>query len=699
MSFLNFETLSGPLSKLSAKFDGFGLNLKYGVHYDIEADAEGVMKTRGRRRGALFSNHVTALGYVNVEYADDMSVYDGINKIMLGADGAPCYELVAAAVEKHYATNREEAVSYTRTYELCNDDNVVMILYNLLRYYHIKQLVKKDCKVSPEDIIYDDGHVQVDARSFLGINQERHAAEFDFNANIGASKLPEINKYTIDFLIEGVVLDCANMTETHINALRLACSSVVMEELPFRIAHNSEQACSELYYTNNKIDVSNEGVSFSDLSAENFKSALTAIVLNNRLQAQFDMAYAMYVQMIYQHTPRSAESFVWYVKRPTLVLSKARTARALHPLIIGGQPMVTDVSRWETFSAWRKHPDRAGLHSIALSEAVTCATFEYVTRANKFEDDPLRIVLGSVLISDTGLARELALANMRTGYNMKMPWVTTIGLRRYNWMDESELSKVLRVRVLDPLAARTYNIVNRIIAGGETVSLLQLLEIVPACYPILSMGVNVSKYYMNETYMEVEAKVCQETGNMRVYTAHDAHKLMAMLRVMGFNATVRRSEDNKTFSNWAPNANGHYVPAFAATEKQDEYFEFESENLVARQHNWLMLPYAEDKFKLKVKMNFITFSIFVDGQRKTILGAPVIIEKLKEGLGEVRVLGEQVHYTQVDVKGVDSVRAMQDFRRLWQTGMAVAQAEVFTGPSAVETVYPIQPPAPAEYDA
>jgi len=677
MSFLNYETISGYLRDVAAHFDKWGLNIKYGANFNIKAEFEGVTKTQGERSGALFSNHVTALGYVRCTEAFDQPVYDGFNAAMLGEDGLPDYDLVANAISKLYDTERDGGNARAILASSIKEDNSVMLLYNMLRLYAIKKLQEtKRCKVAPDDIIYDDGHVQVNAAAFLGINAKYDIADFEIrrvNNLVAAVQLQRGAKFDGG---DAYIANIDRMTAKDQTVLAIAAKDWPDQELPFRVCHPSFPAANIMVMHEHE-DKIRDVVEYDDLTAADVLTALARFVENMRIQAHFDMAYGIFCQVLYTHLPRSVEAFVWYGKRPELVMSKSKSPRGIHPLMTGGQPFVTDVSRWATFKSYLNYPDRAILHSLALSEAVMTSTFDTLTRA-KDQPDPLSGIVSNYYAYETGLLRDLIMAGMRFGYDLSMPWASGIGLKRYNWLDERVPSKLLNVRILDAMAPQTYNIVKKVINGQE-LNAVHLLELVPACYPILSMGIRASKFYMNELVQEVELHGSSLRNMLYTTDANDAHKAMSIWRVMGWDTTVRRLSDGAFFSNWAPNANGHYLPAFASDGELVQSYEFSAETITKRGYNWIEMPNITNRFKMRIEMQYLMHKIFVDGRDTRAFGSPVVMKPVDPSEGRRAVLGENMRYTAHIVKGIDAVQKMSDFRRLWQSSLEVADVEIFTG--------------------
>jgi hypothetical protein len=687
MSFLDLEAISGPIGKLAAEFKRVGMTVKYGTNYDIKAKMEGNGTTYGNRRGALFSNIATMLGFVAVERVDDISVFDGYNSIMLGKDGSPDPNLCVAAFEKCYTTDKKTSINHTHILMNQCRDNVVTILYNMIRMFVIKSALEQaDLVISPDDTIYDDGHVRIDAKNFLGIENEKKLSQFDIKCSVDVSVYTEIGA-GLTIAPENITFfEASQFSQSDMAVLRLACSDWEDQGLPFKIAHPVFQACNDLIVRHDldayRYGNDMGGFTWKKLKSAHIKAAIMRFVVNNRVQAQFDMAYGLVAQVLYSHMPRSAEAFVWYLKRNVMRLSGSQTMRGLHPIITGGTPLVTDTTRWQTYLTWIKSPLRIVLHSIALSEAVHCSTFDYITRDDPENDDPLRVIANNRFVSELGYVRELALVNMRFGYDMHAPWISDVGMRRYDWFEHERVQKLMYVHVNDPNAIAAYQLVTKT-GDGPDKHYMRLDTIVPACYPILSMGIRASKYYLNEHHLDVRLKAVPGTSKMRVYSAYDAHKFMAMTRVMGLNSTVRRSEGSRFYTNWAPNSNGHYIPSFAMTEQLDEYFEFDLDEVTKRHHNWIDLPSVTEDLKFSIDMEFMTFQLNIDANRIIVTGKKMELVPFKPELAEVSMLKPSIVYTQAEVKGINAIEKMQDFRQMWEAEATVADSEVFTGPTHI----------------
>lgn len=677
MSFLNFESITGSLNNLAATFSNYGMKIKYGVNYDIKSEFTGNGTTKGERRGALFSNHVTSLGYIRTNVIEDQDVFDGFNKTMLGENGSPDYDLMSAAITKLYDTERDGGPARTMLASSVKNDNCVTIIYNMLRLYTIKKMQRaRLANIKPGDVIYDDGHVQVNAAAFLGITEEHNIQQF--------ATAPIDNIGVFGALVRGATLDGGDVLVLNVEGMNANDQTVIQlaaaewpdNDMPFRVCH-PVFSCANVNVMAEHATKVKDVVGFSDLSPEQILLAIQKFVTNMRVQAHFDMAYALLCQTMYTHLPRSVEAFIWYSKRQVIKLAKSRSARGIHPLFTAGQPFVVDVSRWATFKSHCHYPDRAILHSIALSEAVMTSMFDYMTR-DPDEEDIMYTVVGGGYVKDTALMRDLYLASMRFGYTMDMPWPSQVGVQRYNWMDDQIMGKLMVVNVLDALAPETYAIVKRAVNGVET-SLVRLTEIVPACYPLLSMGIRASRFYMNELEMEVELNYNKRTGSLYTSDAYAAHRAMAIWRVMGWDVTARRRSDAAFFTNWAPNANGHYIPAFIDSGEIAEVYEFRAETIAKRGYNWCEMPNVQEKLHMKISMQYVVHKMYVDNVDVRTFGPAVVPKHAVAGDGEVKILGDKIRYSKFEVKGVDAVQKMAGFRMIWETGLTVADAELFTG--------------------
>jgi hypothetical protein len=363
----------------------------------------------------------------------------------------------------------------------------------------------------------------------------------------------------------------------------------------------------------------------------------------------------------------------------------SKSMRGLHNILVSGMPYNTDVARWHTFKNWVNAPHRIILHSIAFSEAVHCSNFDYITRKERGTlRDPLMQSIGNVRASEAGLLRDFAMINMRYGFEATAPWASLTGLARYNWLDVDIMRAHVEISVTDPLARANYAIIQkaREVADQEvTFDYLALRVVVPICYPILSYGINVSKFYMNETHLEAELTAPANLDILRTKDVHTAHKFMAMMRVMGVNCTVTRSTDKQRFTNWAPNANGHYVPTFLATVDPDEHYDFDVEQFTMRRHNWIMPPMFNDKLKFTMDLIYQTFQLNFDGKRANVAGQRLAIQTYDVAEAETKVYGVTTAYAQITLSGIQPVRELADFRIAWDIMNTVPDTELFTGPS------------------
>jgi len=285
MSFNNFEVLCAPLKSLSARFAKYATRIKYGVRYHIRALFTSDNVEKGKRPGALFSNHVTSLGFINCEMIDDMPVYDGFNKVVLGVDGIPDLGLVTETFEKHYVTKRDDAIAAASAVGSLKAENVVTLIYNMLRLFWIKKMQEDGtCTIDPDSIIYDDGHVRVTARTFLGINQTYSVDDFEPERTRQIKTLQGFDHRTRSVDGQIVIIRRGNMSDKQLTAIGYAANEFEDFGIPYRICHPTPRLCSVCVMPGER--QLSQMLNWADISSGDIHMAIVAFVRIHRLQAQ-----------------------------------------------------------------------------------------------------------------------------------------------------------------------------------------------------------------------------------------------------------------------------------------------------------------------------------------------------------------------------------------------------------------------------
>jgi len=682
MSFANYETITGPLSKASIEMENIGLTIKYGINCDLKFTVEGNGIEKGKRKGAFFSNEVTMFGKIKTEIVKDISVLDGINNSMVDENGLFSGEKLVAAFSDNYDIDNRLAVNMAQDIMGHKDDNTVFLLYNMLRLYFHKKLVETGIKlkINPDDTIYDDGHIAIDLKTAFDLKETKDVSDWKpFSVNkINFMRISDSSRLPKSF--KGCFLNLDKMLPNEIHVIELAAGEFDSSFDFIRILHPSPKVCNSIV----ALDESNPAITqphdnYLDMSSSTIYNSIMELIKNNRLQAHFDMAYAIFSQVLFQHKPRSAEAIYWLKKSPTIKLCESKTIRGMHRHLTAGTSLVTDVARWTTFNNFMKQPMRAIVHSIALSEAVNVSAFEYYTaRADSNFKDMLDSYVGSTHCDNTGLMRDMQLVSLRFKTKQYMPWASIMGLCKFEWLcDRIIPSSIVKIILNDLKAVETYDIITRYKESGEIDSYyLKLTELVCYCYPVLSMGINVSNYYMNDLNLSVEIDYDKEDKCFVEQDISKVNKMMALMRVMGWDMIATTVPDNKNYANWAPNTNGHYVPNLIRKLKRTEFVKISKGQFVKRSNCWIDLPNFSDKIRIEMTGEVKRFSIKIDGKEAEVNGTLVMMQSFDRETSTIKIIGRDVNYTPLTIDIEDIIILYQDFRKLSQINQLVAQTDL-----------------------
>lgn len=512
MSFQQFESMTGKLQGLSTLDPSVPLNVKYGMKYDVEYKIESNGETIGKRKNAYFSNHVTLLGNATCNKVRDINVFDGMNAAVIGIDGQISHDLVAKMlaglwdVDKKLNTSRVHAIMNN------NYDNVTPLIYNLLRMYYIKLLQESDDNkhVLANGRFYDDGHVRVNHSQALGVLRDFDLKTFKVDSSVPETPaaITDENNWDSDrpfnnFMQYRLAVNASDLDEKDLAVLRIACSAWPETDWPIAMMHESHQLNTQISVFNKpRAYLAVLDPKWRDYSSNNVLNTIVKYVESHRYFACFDMAYGMMTQIMYRHKPRSAEAIIWCKQPEEMNLSRAYSIRGALPALFGGTPFVTSTARVATYDNWRRQPMRILIHSMALSEAVHCSTFDNITRRRWVPQDRdeykepniLGGFVGAAPIKTCGLIKELTLAGLRFNKTFNAPWACQNGLVRYNWMEKQDIElEPMDLMLLDPASIAAYNlIVNQIFdeAGNviNTTYSMPLKTIPPCCYPVFFNG-------------------------------------------------------------------------------------------------------------------------------------------------------------------------------------------------------------------
>nr|UHS72408.1 MAG: putative coat protein [Totiviridae sp.] len=634
MSFLSLEQTLGKFKNLEGEDSALPKTVKYGLSFKIKFEAESVGKTYGKRNAALFSNLATMVGKVNCEIIPDVPLFDGVNNQIIDPDtGFPVENLITKVLNTSWDKETKTNINRVKMFMNSPYDNAVSALYNMLRLMYIKKYeeIHGNTPITQQDIVYDDGHVRMNMQQVFNMHDDWSFDDTMWPVMVNIRTIATDHNNIMDGQAEGPVdmahshfiINTSGLTTKDIIVIRTALSEFDFDDAPLRLFHNSPRLNDNLWIqmTGSRNVSRNTSLTIGDLSYSDIGMAIRRLVTTHRLQADFDIAYAMVAQVLYGHVPRSAESMIWWSKSNTMKLPYSGLIRGGITAMLGGAPYVTDVTRWQTFKSWLSQPHRIIFHSIGMSEAVTVSTFDYVTRRrwtpedrNDFDEiDGLDKIIGNTLASECGLLKDLLFINMRTQQAVNAPYETRIGLHRYDWLYDIIDPKFMAVTVLDRDAITAYDLRIRRRAGERSEIYIPLTRVTPCVYPVLTMGINKSDFYLNFEELDFEIEYNKKSKTLFTYEATQAYRLMSFLRIAGWDCQVRRHNAADVHSNWSANHNGHFIPTFLPDHQGFEMYHFDTNHFIKRHNSWIDMPTIGSKLKCKMTMEYRTVRRYFDG--------------------------------------------------------------------------------------
>nr|UVG55940.1 putative capsid protein [Poaceae Liege totivirus 11] len=434
---------------------------------------------------------------------------------------------------------------------------------------------------------------------------------------------------------------------------------------------------------------------WQDYTSNNVLNTIVRYVEGHRYFACFDMAYGMLTQVLYRHKPRSAESIIWSRKPEVMNLSKAYSIRGALPSLFSGTPFVTSTARVATYDNWRRQPMRILVHSMALSEAVHCSTFDNVTRRRWVPQDRdeykepnvLGGMVGAAPVKTCGLIKELTLAGLRFNKSFNAPWACQNGLVRYNWMEKQTIDlEPMDLTLLDPASIAAYGLVahEQLDAAGNVINTtytMPMKTIPPCCYPVFSMEINKNNYYMNDLELETTLKWDRDLNRYTTKETVIAHKFMSAMRVAGYNVTAERHSDRALYTNWSANADGHYMPTFSKNYRQEELYMFSPRNIVPRANNWVDMTLLGHMLKTKLKFTYKTFQIYNDDVAYVAVFDDFITLDRPVSDYKIADMTNRINYAQYVVEKPDMIKDYEDFRVIANNAPAVLMGQI--GPNLI----------------
>jgi hypothetical protein len=676
MSFKLIESALGELAGVGRKDLKYARSVKYGVRMDLQFKAaSNNWESTGRRPAAHFGNDATIFGKCRGELVESYEIPDGLNSASLDDAGNLSEELFADAIRLSYRIEGDHKQKLFNRFVSYEGENSVSVIYNMLRLYYFKKLQEQNIVVNQGDIWYDDGHVRMNYRRAFGSFTNTNLKDIEITGNIDMER---INAADCDSNIDGVGVLYYNLegwTDKMKRVLELAVSEFPDRNVPVLLLHPSPQLAD--YVADFSLSAGHDGsISWNDISKADLYNTIVKFVMSNRLQADFDMAYGMITQVLYDIKPRSLEAHYWLGCTTEVHMPRPASRRGLHPFLVGGTPAVSRAVTWGTFTNWAKYPSRALIHGIALSEACAVSMFETVRdRIGTELDTFLEEYIGGVKLSHSGFPMAVSLLKTRFGLDECTVLPCQYG-RDYQHVAATRENVLVEVQVVDALAENLYGLerIEAIAANEDTGSVAIPERIVkrlnrpaPLCYPVLSIGVNVNEVFLNGMDYEFKSNVLKE-GNLALNTV-EFLQFGATMRAAGYDIVGQRRGDAVVARNWAANADGRHMAEYVplANEKHDMW-DVDLDDIVKRDNSWLDIYTITDTLSVSMVSKSKGFFLQIEGNDVRTTGAAISMFEYKPDKGKA-IVTKPWHeaYAGINIRPLPSLTAYADFMSTWTT--------------------------------
>lgn len=604
MSAQLFDQLSGPLSKILPGLDWIKRSVKYGIKCDVGIERNGDYNVSTMRRGALFTNVLSPFGKFECVMTDDYYYADGINAKVLNDYGRIDTGMLLDELKVSLGYRVNVAHELAMQAGDNSTENCVGVLINLLRWYFIKLGDKKDFMVAKEDEFYNDGHVRVSYGAYL---DEDFANEFEprFYNDVNVEYFGENSVIEDDFFMPNL----QGMNSKEIGIL-IKYIGTIENEYPLRLAFGSPRLTSSIHIKpSTRYD--DVGYDFNE-TASDLLNTMSKFVFANRLQSQFDLAYSAVIMAMYAPLPRAAEANGWISPVNEFNMPRAGTVRGLTNKLVREQSFCARPEALLTWSNFKYNPKRSFVHAVAVCETLYTGVFELITTAGSGDITGMLEAIGiNSFEAMTPIKLFTESAAFRLGKQFTMCWDSNVGpvLTRSILCDEPVQRDIVVEKVGD---VSGYNLYRQ---TGDPESKLRLRSAVvaPALFPVLSMGINDDRYYLNKLNYSANMSYDPVTESLFTNSSSVANRMMNIMRITGNDVTVQDMITQIKHKNWAANSNGQVMPMFKPNEQFGAY-RIKMTDIVARKKNWLKIDNVVGNLEISVAIRPKTYVIMLNGK-------------------------------------------------------------------------------------
>jgi hypothetical protein len=581
MSFLLFEKITGPLASHTPTNFKNKKNIKYGLRADVDLKIESEAgESLGERKGAIFTNVLTNIGMPTAEVVDGLDSFSGVNARLLDETGHYDRSLVYNALKSSGTYRLEEAAAMSDALSSGGRENSVGLVYNMLRLWLLAGDDFKDVRFKMADIGYNDGHVEMTYASQL-----HKTAEPTWSMEFDQVKMSSGPAHMVAAAGNAAMPVLRGLTQREI-ALVAVAGGAWKSSIPVRIAHSSP-ALTGMVYVSDTIDTIS---SLAGITRAEIYMLIKKYVNGNRLFADFDRAYVMFCEIIFVPAPRTAEAHAWVEPSPIVNLPSWHTCRCMLPEAVGGSPFEAMPELKYTFSNWVRVPLRAITHAMAVTEALYTGFYEIMTAGAGDIFSNLAMLNVNYGDAHTPYRQLVEACSYRFGKGVEMAWHDDYGCHHFTQLLQPEPTQ--RQVTFDWVGGLVDNAYQYITVASDTGAFKRLVSprAEAAVYPVLSMGINDDRFFLNKTNYTAKMHVNARAQQLATTDPREANKMMAMMRVAGYDVTARAVLYGKTVRNWAANSNGQVMPMFMPEQDIEDVYAVKLTDIQQRAQHWLSLP-------------------------------------------------------------------------------------------------------------
>lgn len=604
------DKLAGPLGDVQPTDVGVPKSFKYGIKARVDFTIRADHEDKFTRPTAVFTNVMTPYGRLNIQPIEDMEVTDGYNSRVIDDSGMVNEQMVYDNMRSSGMVKNQFAYEVAMNCVTHANENCVGVIFNLIRLYLIKSSDLKKLKVEQGDVFYNDGHVAQSYRDYLGYsfdgpptlvpNEGIVEQHNELHPIQGGDFYPEIQ----------------SMSDEQVRVLMLATFGWE-SSAPVRIM-SSCKPLTRRFLVRDGLKFHLTTPNLEDFNATEVLVTIKKFVTDNRLETQFDLAYFLVCQALYSPMPRAVEANAWVRPNLDFYIPKAATARGAYRGFLTGQPLCSRPATMNTWPTFLSNTARVHVHAVALTEALYAGLFEVLTRrTGHYLDSIAEFGLdGAAAHSRTKLVLECA--SYRFGAKFTFPWYTSCGGDFLRPITRVVSEREAKIEVSPVGQTYGYEIASEVTPEGNRY-FVRSLEAKPILFPVLSYGINDDRYYLNSLSYSATGVVNELGTGMLINGCHQASRMLAALRLGGYDSNVLESCSGKSYKNWAANANGHFMSIPPTVFGEHSSYVLRLDQTTRRKMCWINWPHVTArKVEVSVDIKQTGFVMFRDGEQRLV---------------------------------------------------------------------------------